>query len=182
MMERRCVVTPDRNAITQDKGHDPLSNRIEKRAMLAPHCHQQQKLQYAPGIHNHVSFSFSRPCSGSGSFSFSFFGCVPPPLLIDPSHFSPPPPPPCPQTSSDGYKQLAPTTNDEYSADKEPYASNDVDVSRQLVGRENLRAQKARPRALVRVYERAARELCRGVICGSGVGRRGAFCHCSWPF
>ena len=70
---------------------------------------------------------------------FSFFGCAQPPLLISPSHhlliFSPPSPNPTSRhlvstLSSDGNEQLAPTTHDEYSADKEAHASDDVDVSR----------------------------------------------------
>ena len=81
---------------------------------------------------------------------------------------------------SDGHEQLAPTTHDEYPPDEQPYSRYDIDVPRELVGREDLRAQKARPRALVRVDERAAataRELRVGVVCGSGVGRCGAACH-----
>ena len=180
-MEWRCVATPDRNAITRGKSHDPLSNRQHRIVINNSKKRKKKSSNTHPG--SPVMFPF--PAILVLFFSSFFFGVVYHlPLLVSsnpphpiPSHFLPPTP--CPQTSSNGYEQLAPTTHDEYSPCKEPHASNDVDVPRQLVGCENLRAQKARPRALVRVYERAARELCGGVICGSGVGRRGASCHCS---
>jgi hypothetical protein len=57
----------------------------------------------------------------------------------------------CPLRLLDGHEKLSPTTHDEYPADEQPDASDDVDVTRKLVLRENLGAHEARPRALVRV-------------------------------
>ena len=86
---------------------------------------------------------------------------------------------------SNRHEHLPPPTDDEYPTEKQPDAGHDVDITRQLVGREYLRADEARPRALVRVDECAgarascSRELRGGVVCGSRVGRCAAACH-SW--
>jgi hypothetical protein len=68
------------------------------------------------------------------------------------------------------YEQLAPPTHDKDPTYEQPNASNNIDIPRELIRREDLRAQKAGPRALVRVDERtvgaATRQMRGCVVCG----------------
>lgn len=75
---------------------------------------------------------------------------------------------PLPSLRSHRHEQLAPPPHDKNPAYEQPNASGNIDVPRELIRREDLRAHKARPRALVRVSERtvgasAARQV-RGCV------------------
>jgi hypothetical protein len=84
--------------------------------------------------------------------------------------------------TSHRYEHLAPPPQDKNPTYEQPNASNDIDVPRELIGREDLRAHKARPRALVRVDERAVgpaatRQMRGCVVRRPGMGRCSAACH-----
>ena len=172
---------PRKRVLSNHIGEKHSQSATKKKALSALHCHQQPKQpREIDSTHSGSPIMFSFLFRAPVLVIFFFFSF----LVVYHLHCSSTHPifshlPTLSLNLSDGYEQLAPTAHDEYSANKEPYASNDVNVSRQLVRCENLRAQKARPRALVRVYEWAAGELCGGVIRGSGMGRRGASCHFS---
>jgi len=77
-----------------------------------------------------------------------------------------------PVCASHRYEQLPPPPHDQNPTYEQPDTSDDVDVPGQLIGRKDLRAQEARPRALVRVDKRAVgptitREMRGCVICRS---------------